>query len=176
MLANRKKTIYVFLSNLFWPSWDNNSNWLKLRPVGNLIFLKISYVSLLIIPVLSSDNYIAKVLFSGAELDFFVFYFGSLFLALANIIYDIFCPAVIKRFQSPNDLYFKMLEIKKLSFEFYPEDKFNASIAHCKEKFKSDKLQSPNWGRISRLLFLLSLALFFIVFLKRSISVIISVF
>src|SRR5262245_38504155 len=105
-------------------------NWWKLRSVGNLKVLKVSYVVLVVIPLLS--HYQKVIDFLGFKPWFLAaVFFGSLFLALANLVYDVACPTIVKRFASGNDLYEKMLSIKEKSAALYPTDTFDASLGHC---------------------------------------------
>lgn len=165
------RRIVATIRPYLWPKWPQQSNWLKLRPVGNLIFLKVSYLAILFVPLIE-DNSLLLSIAGTSKVDIVLIYLSSISLAVANLLYDLKCPVVIKRFESPNDLYLKMLEIKDLSEKHYPDDSFNASLEHCKRKFSSDKRADPDIGRISRLLFYLALLTYLLVFLKRTLEVI----
>src|SRR5215472_3191197 len=84
-------------------------NWWKLRSVGNLTILKVSYVALAAAPFLTKFREIGRFLALYDDKVVLASFFGGIFLASANLIYDIFCPTVIKRFDSPNTLYKEIL-------------------------------------------------------------------
>lgn len=152
-----------------------NMTWWHLRSVGNLWVLKVSYLALALIPLLTSHNKVSQWL--GFEIwSLGVVYFASLFLALANLIYDIACPALVKRFASPNDLYLEMLKIRKLSFQLYPEDDFKASLAHSKYKYLEDSNSTQYMRIICFIFYLVAGGLFFIFFAYRSYIVIAALF
>lgn len=137
------------------------TQWHYLRPVGNLAVLKISYITLIVIPALSG-NRLVNLIKTDSRILFFTF-FANLFLALANFVYDVWCPVLIKRFSSPNDLYEKMLEIRKLSVELYPHDNFKADFVHCENKLIKDTISKPILRWLCSLLFITSGILFGIV-------------
>jgi hypothetical protein len=103
--------------------WGNNGliNWWSLRPVGNLFTLKVSYPVLILVPFISKYEEFAKSIgiYNWIILTSF---FGSLSLALANLLYDILCPIIVKKFDSQNTLYKEMLQIKSDSLKCYPHD------------------------------------------------------
>jgi hypothetical protein len=94
-------------------------------------------------------------------------FFASIFLACANLIYDIVCPNVVKRFESPNDLYMRMLEIKEKSVLLYPADNFDSSINHCKIAYNRMSFEKPYWRMACSLLYLGSGCLFGVVLAYR---------
>jgi hypothetical protein len=72
-------------------------------------------------------------------------YVAALFLSIAHMLYEGFCPQVIKRFESPNDLYKDMLAIKALQHQYLAGDSaFVFDIGHCRRGFKAANLR--NWG------------------------------
>jgi hypothetical protein len=149
----------------------NNITWWHLRSVGNLWVLKVSYVALALIPLLTSHNRVSQWL--GFEVwSLGVVYFANLFLALANLIYDIACPVVVQRFASPNDLYLEMLKIAKLSLQLYPDDNFNASLSHSRDKYVTDSKSTPFLRLICFSCYLAAGGLFMIFFAYRSYIVI----
>lgn len=157
--------------NATWPAWPTDINWITLRAVGGIAVLKVSYAAVIALPIVASNSLLAGAL-GLSSWEIALVYFSSVTLACANLLYDIFCPAILKRFNSPNDLYHKMLEIRALSKEQYPEDNFEASLQHCKDAFSSAKAASPNWGRMTRLFFFLALAGYGAIFLKRTLMVV----
>ena len=142
-------------------------NWWKLRSVGNLYVLKVSYAVLILAPLLSRHEGIIGFLDIQPWL-LSTLFFASFSLALANLVYDIWCPTIIKRFASPNDLYARMLEIKKLAFWLYPNDNFDASLNHCIDSY-TDHSQSRWAARWAcTILFLASGVAFLVVFSYRA--------
>lgn len=55
---------------------------------------------------------------------------------MANLLYGIACPAIVKRFESANDLYRDMLSIKEKSEHLYPNDDFQVYHKHCVEAYR----------------------------------------
>lgn len=146
-------------------------NWWQLRSVGNLWVLKISYLALAIIPLIAKTSIeggrIVAVL--GLEIWFLsVVFFASLSLALANLLYDIFCPVVVKRFASPNDLYAAMLEIRKVSIELYRGADFRADLKHCTDAYKEYSVSRKPARVACSVAYILSGILFAIIFGHRT--------
>ena len=114
--------------------------WKDLSILGHIEFLKVSYAVLVLLPfaawmqhefttlppVLRHMPFILRLL-----------YFASLLLSLAHMVYQGWCPPIIKRFDSPNDLYRALLEIKALQSQYLSSDSdFGFSIKHCRENFE----------------------------------------
>jgi hypothetical protein len=60
------------------------------------------------------------------------------------MIYQGWCPAIIKRFDSPNDLYREMLKIKALQSKYLPGDtKLQFDLEHCRNNFTRYNFQQP---------------------------------
>lgn len=133
--------------------------WKSLRVVGNLVILKVSYVALAILPF--ATNFIDWLEVLGfTKTQLFCLYFSSLSLALANLLYDVFCPPIIKRFESANDLYRDMLSIKKVSRIVYPNDEFCGEYEHAVTAYdRANKAKVIVYG-ITFLLFFMALAMF----------------
>ena len=148
--------------------------WWHLRSVGNLKALKVSYIALALVPVVVENRMLSWI--GGDKSVLFCTFFGSLFLALANLVYDIMCPTVIKRFESPNDLYQKMLEIRKLSLDTYYGEEFDASKEHCFKKYHSDSRSYPRVRLVCVSLFVSSAVLLGYVVLNRSYRVVVESF
>jgi hypothetical protein len=159
------------------PVWGANGrvNWWRLRPVGSLLILKVSYPILVVTPYLAKYKEIAEYLglYNWIVLTAF---FASVSLALANFVYDVFCPLLVKRFDSPNTLYKEMLQIKQLSSHLYPTDKFDASLEHCRKAYIDSAAAKPIYGTICAALFLTSGVLFFIILGDRVWTVVRSIF
>ena len=142
-------------------------NWWKLRSVGNLWVLKVSYAALIAVPFLAAHNAVPRLL--GFEVWFLAaIYFASLFLGLANLLYDIGCPPIVKRFPSPNDLYEKMLEIRARCAALYPNDGFDASLEHCKTAYKDASVSNPTMRYLCTFFYFGAAFFFAIIFLNRS--------
>lgn len=142
-------------------------NWWSLRAAGSLYVLKVSYLVLLVVPLLSAHQALIDAL--GVPHWFAATLFlASLSLALANLVFDIWCPTIVKRFASPNDLYERMLQIRRLSFWLYPDDLFDASLEHCKAAYnaESKSLCFARWA--CTILFFISAAAFLVVFAYRT--------
>jgi hypothetical protein len=157
--------------------WGKNGfiNWWSLRPVGNLFILKVSYPALILIPFISKYEEFAKLigLYNWIILASF---FGSLSLALANLLYDIFCPVLVKKFDSPNTLYKEMLHIKLDSLKCYPHDNFDATIDHCKDAYNGFSESKPVLGMACAMLYFFYLILFGLIFVDRVLVVVKSIF
>jgi len=141
-------------------------NWWSLRAVGSLYVLKVSYVVLVIAPFLSTHKELIQLLGLPGWLVATLF-LASFSLALANLVYDIWCPTIVKRFASPNDLYAKMLEIRKVSVLLYPNDDFDASLEHCKTAYDSQSRSRWFARWMCTILFVVSGLAFLVVFTYR---------
>lgn len=150
-------------------------NWWKLRSVGNLSVLKISYIALAAAPFLTKFREIGRALNLYDQYIILASFFGGIFLASANLFYDIGCPVIIKRFASPNDLYKDMLEIKSLSLQIYHDDEFDASLNHCKRAYTREAASRKILGILCGISFLIA-ALFFVFILFDRIGSVISSF
>lgn len=144
--------------------------WSSCRTVGNLQILKVSYAALVLAPFMGAFiPELREIGFSTCQI--LALYFSSLSLAVANVLYDIFCPSVIKRFASPNDLFRDMVSIKDVSSRVYPRtDKFEARYEHAKNGWRSanESRKFANW--LVMILFLLASALFLYLIVARSID------
>lgn len=109
--------------------------WTTLRSFGDAWILKVSYIALLSVPMLA--NYLNKLDIEGFPLYLKFLFFSSLNISIGNILYSIFCPKLIKRFDTPNDMYRANLEIYKLRKESGIDDKFSGDYEHCIEGFQA---------------------------------------
>lgn len=110
--------------------------WKSLSLLGQIHFLKVSYAVLVLVPLLAHLQY-SSLKWYTLPLTLRLGYFAALLLSLAHMIYQGFCPPMIKRFESPNDLYREMLQIKALQTQHVPTDTgFQFTISHCRENFK----------------------------------------
>lgn len=151
------------------PFWGINGlfNWWSLRSVGNLVVLKVSYPVLALTPFISEYKTISKMLHLYNNSITLAAFFASLMLAMANLLYDIFCPVIVKRFDSPNTMYKEMLEIKSRSLTAQSTDQFDASIEHCKSTYNSFAGGRPVVGSLCAGCYVTSLLLFGYIFFDR---------
>jgi hypothetical protein len=110
--------------------------------------------------------------FEGLPLTMRLGYFSSLSLSIAHMIYQGSCPQMIKRFDSPNDLYREMLQIKSLQSQCLPSDSgFCFDINHCRKGFQDSN--HANWVArlICGILYSGSIILLIIIAVERSLVV-----
>lgn len=148
------------------------TKWSSCRSVGNIALLKVSYLVLVLAPF--APAFIEEVRSLGLDTcQIFALYFSSLILALANAIYDIFCPSIIKRFESPNDMFRDMIAIKKLSSSVFPRsDKFVADYGHAEAGWRAANQSRSSLAAVVFSMFCLSLSLFLYLIIARSITLI----
>jgi hypothetical protein len=151
------------------PLWGLNGlfNWWSLRSVGNLIVLKVSYPTLALTPFISQYKQISQFLHIYNNKITLSAFFASLALAIANLLYDIFCPVIVKRFDSPNTLYKEMLDIKLRSLLGEPNDKFDSSLDHCRTAYHGFAVSKLVPGLTCAFFYVTALALFAFIFLDR---------
>lgn len=98
-------------------------NWSSLSGVGNVSVLKFSYLSVIAIPVLASSiewiNSIPRpeslhISQIHLSLPTALFFFGSIALALATLLQDIFCPNIIKQHRSVDNYRRSILQQQQL--------------------------------------------------------------
>ena len=119
--------------------------WTMFKSLNNMYFLRISYFILVSVPILAAFRSTSLGIYFGSlSLTSRLGYFSSLLLSFAHMIYQGYCPQIIKRFESPNDLYREMLEIKALKSKYLIEDKgFEFDIKHCCKGFT--EANQKNW-------------------------------
>lgn len=149
-------------------------NWWKLRSVGNLAVLKISYGALAAAPFLTKFKVIGQALNLYDDNIVLASFLGGILLGAANLFYDIGCPVIIKRFDSPNVLYKEMLQIKVLSLLGDRPDAFDATLGHCRTAYVREATANKGLGLVSGILFSLAAAFFLFVLLDRIYTVIAS--
>ena len=127
-------------------------SWKSLDGFSHIQFLKVSYLVLLLVPFVALVQHEAVWLPEGLRrmpLIFRLVYFSSLLLSLANMIYQGWCPPIIKRFDSPNDLYHELLKIKALQSQYLTGDPgLKFSLDHCRKNFTEYNFLYP-FARIS---------------------------
>jgi hypothetical protein len=139
--------------------------WSSLRSVGNFALFKVSYVALLILPWVSR---IAEYMKAGGYTYIGAIYFGDLFLALANLVYDIRCPAVVKRWESPNDFYIQMLDVAIKQKQSYPDDDWIGNLEHSKSAYLRFAYSRPAARLVCVVLYFFGLSLLVYVLVERS--------
>jgi len=148
-------------------------SWKRLSTLRNIQFLRISYAVLVLVPLVASLTATPLgTLFHDVPLSMRLGYLAALFLSLAHMILQGLCPQRIRRFDSPNDLYRDMLEIKALQQQYLPSDPgFEFDIAHCRDGF--DRANFENW--VARLvcgvLYVAGVILVLWVVMERSLAV-----
>lgn len=145
--------------------WTDFCPWSGLRPLGNFALFKVSYVALLLLPWVSR---IAEYLQAGGYTYIGALYFGDLFLALGNLVYDIRCPSVIKRWESPNDFYIQMLEVAARQQQCYPDDKWIGNLEHSKTAYLRQAYSLPATRVFCVVLYFVGLTLLAYVLVERS--------
>jgi hypothetical protein len=119
--------------------------WTQMRLLGNIQFFKVSYAVLVAVPLLALlQHYVPRLpdTFRNMPLVLRLTYFSSLLLSCAHMVFQGFCPSIIRRFDSPNDLYRDLLQIMALQVQCLPEDKnFDFHIKHCRENFQRKDFQ-----------------------------------
>lgn len=147
-----------------WNNW--RVKWRSLRAIGSNPLFKVSYLALATIPIIS--KIITYFNLRSEFLFFAALYFGSLFFALGTLTYDLFCPVVIKRFESANDLYDKMLDITAKQKIHYPEDEWDGSYEHSVNAYNILNLSKPFFCHLSTLLYFVGIVLLAYVVFERS--------
>lgn len=88
------------------------------------------------------------------------------------MVYQGFCPQVVRRFDSPNDLYRDMLAIKALQQQYLPADTgFTFDIAHCRDGFDRANRAKPFARVCCGLFYYVGLTLFAWLVIERSLLV-----
>lgn len=150
-------------------------DWQGLRSVGNLRFLKVSYFILAVGPLISEKRSAGEIL-SLDPVYLGILYFASLFLAIANLIYDISCPDIVKRYASWSDYYEANLKIGQMATLVYPEDHFHGSLEFSRTRYEA-AVQSKSFMRLTASTsYYISIVLFAYVFISRSAIVLKSMF
>ncbi len=143
----KKETLEKPLPSTPLPPKHTGPPWKSLDNLAHIQFLKVSYLVLVLVPFVALVQHEATWLpeeLRRMPLIFRFLYFSSLLLSLAHMIYQGWCPTIIKRFDSPNDLYREMLKIKALQSLFLPGDThLNFDLNHCRDRFAEYDFQRP---------------------------------
>ncbi len=113
-------------------------HWGRLRFIGSLRVLSISYIigAAVALPKLLGEDDLLSFLHNPyiiGPLAIFVVGVG-----LGNLIYELFCPATVKKFESLAVFYETQLKIKKIQMETYPQDPFEANLLHVAGSYIED--------------------------------------
>lgn len=131
---------------------DNNQNneenkyksafckWSTLKSFGDSYILKVSYFSLAAVPLIAKNT--IKLGGEGFPLYLKLMFFSSLFISIGNIFYSVFCPNLIKTFESPNEMYRANLEIYKLRKITKMSDDFTGDYAHSINGFRNNNYKA----------------------------------
>lgn len=111
--------------------------WTSFKILGDIKFLQVSYFILIGVPLFAAYTKTPlNVIFEDIPITLKLGYLASLLISIAHMIFQGYCPKIIKRFESPNDLYRDMLEIKSLQARYLSDDSgFEVSISHCRSGF-----------------------------------------
>jgi hypothetical protein len=118
-------------------------HWGRLRFIGSLRTLSVSYIvgAAVALPRLAGTDdlriYLDDPQIMGSLIAFVV---G---VSLGNLVYDLFCPVIVKKFESLVIYYENQLRIKRLQLETYPDDPFEASLLHVAEHYIGDLGSRP---------------------------------
>jgi hypothetical protein len=153
-----------------WPPWPT---WKALHGLSNVHFLRVSYIALIGVPLLAViQERAAPEWFTGVPWSLRLGYLSSILLSVAHMVYQAFCPQLMRRFDSPNDLYRDMLAIKALQQQYLPLDTaFTFDIAHCREGFDRANGAKPFARLFCGACYVAGLALFGWLVLERSLLV-----
>jgi hypothetical protein len=111
-------------------------HWGRLRFIGSVRTLSLSFLISLATALPDLRNFDPAPLMrdSHIALSFVGFIIG---FGLANLCYEIYCPAIIRRFESLPDFYQHQLTIKQLQMATYANDPFEAGLLHVTQSYVS---------------------------------------
>ena len=143
-LAKKKKEL---------PYW----HWGRIRLIGSLKILSIiPFVGAGIIAILGLpqfENVDAKRLLEDLWMLYSLLAF-LIFLFSANIIYHMYCPPMVKKFESLAELYQYQLSLKWSQLQVYPnDDEFKANLDHIVEVYSKELIKHSFLRRTCLLLF-----------------------
>lgn len=153
--------------------------WKNLDSLRKIDFLKASYVVLSLVPLLALIQHLLSLppqyaFLKEMPIVIRLTYFSSLFISVAHMLYQGFCPTIIKRFDSPNDLYRELLGIKELQLNFLPSDseRFTFDIEHCRKNFTKLNISNSFARWLCFLTYVIGAFLFGIVLIIQGLRVI----
>jgi hypothetical protein len=110
-------------------------HWGRLRFIGSFRVLSVSYIigAAVALPKLLGQDSISSYLHNPYIIGpLAVFVLGA---GLGNLLYELFCPAIIKKFENLAVFYENQLRIKKIQNETYPHDPFKANLLHVGQEY-----------------------------------------
>ena len=114
--------------------------WTTLRSFGESYILKVSYFSLAAVPLIAKN--IIKLGVEGFPVYLKLIFYSSLLISIGNIFYSVFCPKLIKKFESPNEMYRANLEIYKLRKITNMSDDFTGDYDHSIKGFRNNNYKA----------------------------------
>lgn len=114
--------------------------WTALRSFGESYILKVSYFSLAAVPFIAKNT--IKLGVEGFPVYLKLMFFSSLLISIGNVFYSVFCPKLIKKFESPNEMYRANLEIYKLRKIAKMYDGFTGDFEHSIEGFRNNNYKA----------------------------------
>ena len=125
-VENELEKLYSRISRLHWG---------RLRFIGSFRVLSVSYIigAAVALPKLLGQDSISSYLHNPYIIGpLAVFVLGA---GLGNLLYELFCPAIIKKFENLAVFYENQLRIKKIQNETYPHDPFKANLLHVGQEY-----------------------------------------
>lgn len=109
-------------------------HWGRLRFIGSLRVLSVSYIIgiAVALPNIIEADITQYLLNPWIVWPIIIFLVG---VSVANLFYYLFCPAIVRKFESLSDFYEHQLGIKKLQMETYSSDPFHANLLHVSEQY-----------------------------------------
>ena len=127
-------------------------HWGRLRFIGSIRNLSVSFLLGLILALPELIGTDIKEYLKAPQILWPMVIF-ALGIGLAYLAYEIFCPAIVKKFESLSDFYQHQLSIKKLQIETYPKDPFHADMLHVSEQYINLLRQKPAARWLTALLY-----------------------
>jgi hypothetical protein len=145
-------------------------DWKIFNALRKMQFLQVSYLVLVGVPIYAAIQHTSFGQFFGEmPITLRLGYFAALVLSIAHMIYQACCPEIVKRFDSPNDLYRNLLEIKALQVQCLPNDpNFDFSIEHCRDNFKLATTEKWLARLVCAFFYGAGLSLLILLFIERS--------
>ncbi len=156
-----EKTIKELNKKTPWLHWGRLRFIGSIRVISVMSFLGAGIAAGFSLPQLAQKN-INDILSQPPVIWSFFFFIIS--LLIANLIFHIYCPPIVKKFESLADFYMHQLQIKKNQMETYPDDPFDASLSHVsKEYIKNLSIKvCVRWTSLLLFIFSILCLMFFI--------------
>ena len=121
--------------------WTAFCRWTNLRCFGEAQILKVSYFGLALVPLLA--HYYTKLGIEKFPFHLKLLFYSSLLISIGNLLYSMFCPKMLKLFDTPNHMYMKNLEIYVLRKKAELSDEFGGDYSHCIKGFSKHDFSVP---------------------------------